>query len=179
MGLFTGNAALLFLGGFLILMLLHLHRKLNHKRGFFREICLLAILGMFSLENVGPTRNSLHVGPILFTSERPSPLARIFAGNRKVFAIENRGKETLLTSVAAFSETILSEFMIIEGEEYLKESREGPGQRNLALAIPAGGKVGIQTSDDVVLEPLHVHALQFGVHSYYSRGGDLPPVRLK
>jgi hypothetical protein len=179
MDFFTENAAFLLLAAFFILLVLHVYRKARHRRGFLWELCFLGVLGLFSIEHMGPNRNSLYVGPILFTSEKPSSLFRMFSGKTKVFAIENRGKETLLTSVSAVSDRVISKFRILEGEEYLKESREGPRERKLSLAIPAGKRVGIQTSEEVVLEPHNVHALQFGIHGYYSRGSELPPVRLK
>lgn len=179
MGVLVENAGFLLLAAFLILLVMHIYSRAKHKKGFLWELCFLGVLSLFSIENMGPTRNSLYVGPILFTSEKPSPLMRMFSGKSKIFAIENHGKETLLTSVSAFSDRVISQFKVLEGEEYLKERRDGPRERTLALAIPAGKRVGIQTSEEVVLQPHNVHALQFGIHGYYPRRSELPPVSLK
>lgn len=179
MGQHIENAGFLLLIAFLVLLALHLYRKIRHRKGFFWEICIVGILGLLFVGNMGAGRNSLSMGPILFTSHRPSPLVRMFYGNTKVFAIENRGKETLLTSVSASSDRVITRFTIFEGEEYLKEDREGPKEWRLSMAIPAGKRVAIETSEEVVLEPQNVHSLQFGVHGYYARGSELPPVRLK
>jgi hypothetical protein len=179
MGYFTENAGFLLITAFLLLLAWHIHRKAKHKRGFFWQLCFLGTLGLFSVESVGVTRNSLYVGPILFTSEKPSLLVRMFSGKEKIFAIENRGTETLLASVSAVSERPIFDFRILEGGEYLKESRERPKGRTLSLAIPAGKRVTVQTPDDVVLEPHDIHALQFGVHGYYANRAGLPSVRFE
>ncbi|RJR50878.1 MAG: hypothetical protein C4576_04460 [Desulfobacteraceae bacterium] len=173
------NAELLLLVAFLVLFVAHIYRKVKHRKGFLWQLCFLAILGLFSFENIGVTRNSLYMGPILFTSEKPSALVRILSGKTKIFVIQNHGKETFLASVSAVSVKPLVEFKVLEGGEYLKEIRERFRERTLSLAIPAGKKVSLQTPDDVVLEPHDVHALQFGVRGYYANRSGLPPVRLK
>jgi hypothetical protein len=179
MAYFNENGEFLLLVAFLILLVWHIFRKAKHRRGFLWQLCFLGTLGLFSIENGGTTRNSLYVGPILFTSEKPSALIRMFSGKAKVFTIENRGKETFLASVSAVSEKPISEFRILEGGEYLKDSRERPKDRTLSLAIPAGKRVAVQTPDDVVLEPHDIHALQFGIHGYYANRSGFPPVRFK
>lgn len=173
------NAESLLLAAFLILMVWHIYRKAKHRRGFLWQLCFLGLLGLFSVENVGVTRNSLYVGPILFKSERPSPLIRIFSGKAKLFVIENHGKETFLASVSAVSARPMFEFKILEGGEYLKEIRERFKERTLSLAIPAGKRVTVQTPEDVMLEPHDVHPLQFGVRGYYANRSGFPPIRLK
>ncbi|RJR40871.1 MAG: hypothetical protein C4576_19300 [Desulfobacteraceae bacterium] len=173
------NAESLLLAAFLALFVAHIYRKMSHRRGFLWQLCFLGILGLFSFENIGVTRNSLYMGPILFTSEKPSPLVRILSGKAKIFVIQNHGRETFLASVSAVSVKPLVEFKVLEGGEYLKESRELFKERTLSLAIPAGKRVSIQTSDDVVLEPHDVHALQFGIRGYYANRSGFPPVKLK
>lgn len=173
------NAESLLLVAFLVLFVGHIYRKMKHRKGFLWQLCFLGILGLFSFENIGVTRNSLYVGPILFTSEKPSPLVRVLSGKTKLFVIQNHGKETFLASVSAVSVNPLVEFKVLEGGEYLKESHERFKERTLSLAIPAGKRVSLQTSDDVVLEPHDVHALQFSVRGYYANRSGFPPIRLK
>ena len=173
------NAALLFFFALFTLLAFHIYHRIKQRRGYFWELYFACLIVLTSFVTLGTDRNSLYIGPIHFFSERHSPAVRWMSGNMKLLAIENQGKETVLTSVTAMSEKELSRFRILEGEEYVKERKDEPKRKTFHLAIPSGKRLTIQASDDVTLLPQSVHPLQFGVHGYYSQASELPPVRLR